>query len=254
MRKIILIGKLNGDVQNINKILMDKYNIQICSDNMEMITGMMKIVKPELIIVCTAGLEEDGSEILHFMEENYPFIPVIGIEKRSGVNIEFYQKNQFTRMVSPVSGEEIRAKCREILKESGEDYNMAGYSSVRKKGGRKRVLIVDDSALAVRSIKAILDDTYEVIISTSGKQAIGAMKIHHPDLVLLDYEMPEFDGKMTLEYIRKDSEIRDIPVIFLTSVADKTHIAAVLELNPAGYFLKPPERVKLLEAIDKILK
>lgn len=46
--------------------------------------------------------------------------------------------------------------------------------------------------------------------------------------------------------------MQDIPVIFLTGVADKEHITAVLRLNPAGYFLKPLEKEKLLEAVDKI--
>ena len=74
----------------------------------------------------------------------------------------------------------------------------------------------------------------------------------HPDLILLDYEMPEMNGKMTLEKIREDASMADIPVIFLTAVADKEHITAVLRLNPAGYFLKPLEKEKLLEAVDKI--
>lgn len=53
--------------------------------------------------------------------------------------------------------------------------------------------------------------------------------------------------------IRADEKFKDIPVIFLTGVADKEHIAAVLKLKPNGYFLKPPEREKLLNSIEKIL-
>lgn len=49
------------------------------------------------------------------------------------------------------------------------------------------------------------------------------------DLIFLDYEMPICDGKMTLEMIRELEESKDIPVVFLTGVSDKEHIAAVLE-------------------------
>ena len=70
---------------------------------------------------------------------------------------------------------------------------------------------------------------------------------------MLDYEMPEWDGKKTLEEIRKDEEIMDIPVMFLTGVAEKEYIAAVLGLNPAGYLLKPVEQSKLLKSIEEVL-
>ena len=90
------------------------------------------------------------------------------------------------------------------------------------------------------------------MVATSGKQAMTVLQKKRPNLILLDYEMPGWDGKTTLENIRQEKEFQDIPVIFLTGVADKEHITAVLRLNPAGYFLKPLEKEKLLEAIDKI--
>ena len=80
--------------------------------------------------------------------------------------------------------------------------------------------------------------------------AIGKKR---PDLILLDYEMPVCDGRQTLEMIRADADLMDIPVIFLTGVSDRAHIEAVLGLKPAGYLLKPPIREKIVEAIEKAL-
>ena len=65
--------------------------------------------------------------------------------------------------------------------------------------------------------------------------------------------MPVCDGKQTLEMIRADDELAEIPVIFLTSVNDREHIEAVLSLKPAGYLLKPPVKERLVEAIDNSL-
>ena len=56
-----------------------------------------------------------------------------------------------------------------------------------------------------------------------------------------------------MEEIRNDEELKDIPVIFVTAVADKEHIAAVLNLHPAGYILKPIEREKLCDTIEEAL-
>lgn len=75
-----------------------------------------------------------------------------------------------------------------------------------------------------------------------------------PDLILLDYEMPVCDGKMTLEMIRADEDLTSIPVVFLTAVNDRANIEAVLKLKPAGYFLKPPVKGRLLAEIEKILR
>ena len=73
-------------------------------------------------------------------------------------------------------------------------------------------------------------------------------------MILLDYEMPVCDGKMTLEMIRADEDLTSIPVVFLTAVNDRANIEAVLKLKPAGYFLKPPVKDRLLAEIEKILR
>ena len=100
----------------------------------------------------------------------------------------------------------------------------------------------------------LLDDKYIVWVATSGEMALKRMEREIPDLILLDYEMPGLDGKETLERIRVDERTKDIPVIFLTGVADKQNIANVLHLNPKGYILKPPSQDKLFEAIEEALK
>ena len=58
---------------------------------------------------------------------------------------------------------------------------------------------------------------------------------------------------MTLRMIREVEDIKDIPVVFLTGVKDKDHISAVMDLNPAGYLLKPAPVEKILETIKLVL-
>ena len=48
--------------------------------------------------------------------------------------------------------------------------------------------------------------------------------------------------------------MKNVPVIFLTGMADKQYIAEVLQLNPMGYILKPPNKEKLFEAIENALR
>ena len=90
-------------------------------------------------------------------------------------------------------------------------------------------------------------------MATSGMQALTLIGKKKPDMIFLDYEMPMCDGKMTLEMIREIDEAKDIPVVFLTGVSDKSHIEAVLKLKPAGYLLKPADASRIYGIIEEIL-
>jgi len=118
---------------------------------------------------------------------------------------------------------------------------------------RKHILVVDDNSMMLRLVKEHLHDKYDVATALSGKIALKFLQKKKTDLILLDYEMPICDGRMTLEMIRADEEMKDIPVVFLTAINDRANIEAVLKLKPAGYFLKPAVKDKLLMEIDKIL-
>ncbi len=118
---------------------------------------------------------------------------------------------------------------------------------------KPKILVVDDSATIRQGMRDLLGEDYEVALAESGIAAIRTMTLNQPDLVLLDYEMPVCDGKQTLEMLRSAKEFANIPVIFLTAVNDRANIEAVLTLKPAGYFLKPAVKDKMLAEIAKIL-
>ena len=88
--------------------------------------------------------------------------------------------------------------------------------------------MVDDNGSTLRTMKAMLEGEYEVAIAISGAQAMTSIGKKRPDLILLDYEMPVCDGRMTLEMIRADDDMKDIPVVFLTAVNDRANIEASL--------------------------
>lgn len=117
----------------------------------------------------------------------------------------------------------------------------------------KKIMLVDDSPILLRNLKSILDRKYTVFLTTSGREALGAIPVKEPDLVILDYKMPGMDGKEVFEKMQEDESMKDIPVIFLTSVADRKSIESILKLKPAGYILKPPDQEKVLETIQEVL-
>ncbi|MDE7247301.1 MAG: response regulator [Lachnospiraceae bacterium] len=109
--------------------------------------------------------------------------------------------------------------------------------------GKKKILVVDDSDFMRQNVINLLGDDYEISESSSSVSAIKSLAVNRPDLILLDYEMPVCDGRQTLEMIRSDEEIADIPVIFLTNKGDAESVKKVMALKPNGYLLKSmPER------------
>ncbi|MBP5265846.1 MAG: response regulator [Lachnospiraceae bacterium] len=114
---------------------------------------------------------------------------------------------------------------------------------------QNKVMIIDDDAGTLRSIKSLLDGAYAVSVANSGKKALDMLPVEKPDVILLDYEMPMMNGPETLQKIRMKPGFKDTPVIFLTGVNDRSQIAAALALRPAGYLLKPVNQSKLLMTI-----
>ena len=120
--------------------------------------------------------------------------------------------------------------------------------------GRPTIMVIDDNAMTLRSMKGLLEDEFNVIIANSGPKAFKMMERQLPDLILLDYEMPEMDGRAVMQKLRMDENLFHIPVIFLTGVNDREHISAALALRPAGYLLKPVAKARLLATIESAMK
>ena len=249
MKKILLVGKFNTIMQD-NNFLSEQFSVQICVDNAQMVKGMLKLKHPELVVVSLVGISADAEEIFKEIKLNYPEVPVICIGSDGDVtsHSNYTHMAQFTTLIMPVDKEQILDTICNVLLISRND-----GSAVDSKGGKKSILLVDDSTIQLRALNELLKEKYEVRMSTSGMQALTLIGKKKPDMIFLDYEMPMCDGKMTLEMIREIDEAKDIPVVFLTGVSDKSHIEAVLKLKPAGYLLKPADASRIYGIIEEIL-
>ncbi|MCR5655643.1 MAG: response regulator [Lachnospiraceae bacterium] len=114
---------------------------------------------------------------------------------------------------------------------------------------RKKILVVDDDQNMLHLLYAFLRDSYEVVLMDNGKDAIEFLRGNDVDLMLLDYLMPGMDGKETLEIIRADEGLKELPVFFLTGVSDSSKISECLKLDPIGYILKPIGKFSLLAKV-----
>jgi len=116
---------------------------------------------------------------------------------------------------------------------------------------KKRILVVDDDVTAASLVKANLERTnaYEVRTENAGTRGLSAAKQFKPDLILLDVDMPEMDGGEVAFQIRADKELRQTPIVFLTSMVSKEEMEG--RTNRWGYEMLP-KPVDIRELIDRI--
>jgi len=115
----------------------------------------------------------------------------------------------------------------------------------------KKVLIVDDDMVSLRTMHAFLRDNYQVMLARSPAMALMTLAQEEPDFILLDYEMPICDGITTLALIRSVEKYKHTPVFFMTGVTDPDMVRQALNYNPAGYLLKTLDKKAILSRLEQ---
>jgi CheY-like chemotaxis protein len=113
------------------------------------------------------------------------------------------------------------------------------------------ILIVDDNPTNLEVLSETLTRSgYQVSVAIDGESAIEQVKYHLPALILLDIMMPGIDGFETCRRLKQNSASRDIPVIFMTALADTDHKVKGFSLGAVDYITKPFQREEVLARIE----
>lgn len=118
----------------------------------------------------------------------------------------------------------------------------------------RSILIVDDDAALMSTIRVWLKDIYKIQLANTGMNALRWLKDNVPDLIILDFEMPLMSGPELFQKLKEDDRLKAIPVIFMTGKDDKNSVMDVLSLKPEGYLLKPVEKDKMLQEIKDLFR
>ena len=132
----------------------------------------------------------------------------------------------------------------------------------------KKILIVDDDQDVIVFLTTVLEDEgYQVIHALNGRIGLEMATAEAPDLILLDLMMPQKSGISLLGDLKKDAQLRKIPVIMVTGVSGETGIdlesffaksgkkgKEAVALRPEGYIEKPVDPEKLIALIKEFFK
>jgi chemotaxis protein histidine kinase CheA/ActR/RegA family two-component response regulator len=115
---------------------------------------------------------------------------------------------------------------------------------------RSRVLIVDDSMSVRRAVATLLEDQgYDVMQSRDGLEAVKAMEISRPDVLLTDLEMPNMNGLELTAHVRSRHELSNLPVIMITSRSMDKHRRQAMSAGVSVYLTKPYTDQELLQHV-----
>lgn len=115
-----------------------------------------------------------------------------------------------------------------------------------------RILIVDDEPWVVQSVRSYLEAAhFEVVAAYNGKEAIAQFDAHNPDLIILDWMLPEMDGITVTQQLRKRSSV---PIIMLTARVDEEDRVEGLESGADDYVIKPFSARELEARVHAVLR
>jgi len=118
----------------------------------------------------------------------------------------------------------------------------------------KTILIVEDNDLNMKLFNDLLEaNGYNTIQTKDGREALDLTKEHKPDLILMDIQLPEISGLEVTKLIKKDDELKDIPVIAVTAFAMKGDEEKIREGGCEGYIAKPISVANFLQTVQKFL-
>ncbi|MBM3257957.1 MAG: response regulator [Candidatus Nealsonbacteria bacterium] len=117
----------------------------------------------------------------------------------------------------------------------------------------KKILFIEDESTLQKTLGEVLtNEGYQVVSALDGELGLRTAKKEKPDLILLDLILPKMNGFDVLKNIKKDAEIKDIPIIVLTNLESMEDIQKALELGAATYLVKA--NYSLEEVLEKINK
>ena len=144
-------------------------------------------------------------------------------------------------LAKPVSKDMLIQKISEV------------YQNHEEQDNRKTVLLIDDDMSYLKQVNNFLQDSYNVIMINSAKLALNYLLKHTPDIIVLDYQMPLYNGANVMNMIQKNTPEKHIPVIILSGALNREVLEECYSYNPAAYLAKPVSKETLLENIERVL-
>jgi two-component system, OmpR family, response regulator len=118
----------------------------------------------------------------------------------------------------------------------------------------KKLLLVDDDPNIRLVARMSLEEDWEVVEASGGKEALELAQTEKPDIILLDMMMPEMDGITVLRELREQKQFAYMPIIFLTAKVQIDEVQRYLALGASSVIVKPFDPMTLPDQVKEVVE
>jgi CheY-like chemotaxis protein len=162
----------------------------------------------------------------------------------------------------------MRTSGQKTMRDHAIELVLAGVTSIeevdrvltddpsrRATAGASRVLITDDDPITRILVKLLLErENFKMLEAANGRDAVEIATREHPDLILIDLNMPEMDGYEAIRRLRRNFSLATVPVVVLTAEDGPGVERRVLELGADDYIVKPFDPDILLSRVNAVFR
>ena len=120
---------------------------------------------------------------------------------------------------------------------------------------KAKVFLVEDEQSIVTLVEySLKSEGYKVLVSSNGEEALSEIKKEEPDIVLLDWMLPDLSGLDICKLLKKDEKFKHIPIIMLTAKGQEEDKVAALNAGADDYITKPFGNAEMIARINALLR
>jgi Signal transduction histidine kinase len=246
LKNILIVEDSEAAVVQIRDILeQEGYNTRIAHNGAEALKEIETNV-PDGMILDLMMPEIDGFEVLKRIRERDETaqLPVIILTAKyiTKSELAFLKHNNVYQLIQKgdIGKEQLLATvARMIFKNGDEKKEVNEKITTRAVSGKPKILVVEDNADNMITIKALLNDKFILIEADNGNSAVEKAIAHVPDLILMDIALPGINGIEAMNKIRENDHLNSIPIIAVSASAMKGDREDFIALGFDSYISKP---------------
>lgn len=259
-KTVLLVEDAEAIIIQMKDILAPQgYNIMVAHNGADALEQIANKV-PDAMILDLMMPGVDGFEVLKHVREHEKTqrLPVIILTAKyiTKEELAFLKSNGILQLIQKgdINKDQLLAAVKGMMTPKVKETTVTEKKQSRiTRPGTKVILVVEDNPDNMLTIKALLEDNYNIIEAEDGLMVTELALLHQPDLILMDIALPGMNGIETLAQLRKAETLQHIPVIAVSASAMKGDQEDFIANGFDGYISKPIDSIVLEKTIKEYL-